>query len=506
MSAQSYWMRTAPGHSYPALEQDLRADVVVVGAGIAGLSAAWELVKAGRSVAVLEAGRIAAGVSGHTTAKLSAQHTLIYADLASSAGAGTAALYAQSQQQAIDHLAATATTLGIDCDLERVPALTYAESADDLGLLRAEAEAAARAGLPASFVTDSTLPFPIAGAVRVENQAQFHPRAYLLALTEAMAGEGALVFEGTRVVDLKEGEPCQVTTESGQVVTAADVIVATHYPIFDRAVLFARLRPHRELVVAAPIPARSDPGAMFITTEQNTRSVRTAPYGDGQRLLIVTGESFTPGAGRVTERLDRLRSWTTERFATDTVTHWWAAQDNSTTDGLPFVGPLHLGARHAYVATGFGGWGMSNGVMAGLLLSTLITGGESPWSEIYDPRRLHPLREAGPAVKAQTAVVRHFVADRLAVPDSGDVTDLPRGQGAVIKTDGELRAVYRDTDGALHAVSAICTHLRCVVAFNEAERSWECPCHGSRFDVDGAVLQGPAVHPLPPVEPDASPD
>ncbi|MBB5085315.1 FAD-dependent oxidoreductase [Nonomuraea endophytica] len=500
MSAQSYWMQSAPGGTYPVLEDDLQVDVVVVGAGIAGLSAAWELVRAGRSVAVLEAGRVAAGVSGHTTAKLSAQHTLIYADLAPS----TAQLYAESQRQAVEHVAATASALGVGCDLERVPALTYAESADGLDRLRAEAEAAARAGLPASFVTDSSLPFPIAGAVRVENQAQFHPRAYLLALTEAMAAEGALVFEGTRVVDLKEGEPCRLTTEGGQSVTAADVVVATHYPIFDRALLFARLRPHRELVVAAPIPAGSDPGAMFITTEQNTRSIRTAPYGDGQRLLIVTGESFTPGAGRVTERLDRLRAWTAERFASAEVTHWWAAQDNSTTDGLPFVGPLHVGARHTYVATGFGGWGMSNGVMAGLLLSALITGGKPPWSEIYDPRRLHPLREAGPAVKAQATVARHLVGDRLAVHHTDDLTGLPRGQATVIKTNGEHRAVYRDTDGALHAVSAICTHLRCVVAFNEAEHSWECPCHGSRFDVDGAVLQGPAVKPLPPVELDES--
>ncbi|MFI6294882.1 FAD-dependent oxidoreductase [Nonomuraea sp. NPDC050790] len=502
MSAQSYWMRTAPGRAYPALDGDLRVDVAVVGAGIAGLSAAWELVKAGRSVAVLEAGRVAAGVSGHTTAKLSAQHTLIYDRLAPT----TAALYAESQRQAIDHVVATVSTLGIDCDLERVPALTYAESADDLDRLRAEAGAAAKAGLPASFVTDSSLPFPIAGAVRVENQAQFHPRAYLLGLAEAMTVQGALVFEDTRVVDLKEGEPCRLTTERGQRVTAADVVIATHYPIFDRSLLLARLRPHRELVVAAPIPAGRDPGAMFITTEQNTRSVRTAPYEDGQRLLIVTGESFTPGAGRVNERLDRLRAWTTERFETGTVTHWWAAQDNSTTDGLPFIGPLHLGARHAYVATGFGGWGMSNGVLAGLLLGALITAGQSPWSKIYDPRRLHPLREAGPAVKAQTDVVRHFVADRLAVPDSDDLTGLPRGQGIVIKTGGQRRAVYRDTDGALHAVSAICTHLRCVVAFNEAEHTWECPCHGSRFDIDGAVLQGPAVKPLPPAELDEPQD
>jgi glycine/D-amino acid oxidase-like deaminating enzyme/nitrite reductase/ring-hydroxylating ferredoxin subunit len=500
MTMQSYWMESAPGVSYPVLERDLQVDVAVVGAGIAGLSVAWELTRAGRSVAVVEAGRIAAGVTGHTTAKLSAQHTLIYADLASSAGPEAAGLYARSQQEAIEHLISTAADLGIDCGLERVPALTYAESTDDLDRLQAEAEAAAQAGLPASFVTESSLPFPIAGAVRVEDQAQFHPRAYLLALAEAMTASGALVFEGTRVVGLDEGSPCRLTTSAGVTITAGDVVVATHYPIFDRALLFARMQPHRELVVAAAIPAEHDPGAMFITTEQNTRSVRTAPYEDEQRLLIVTGESFTPGAGRVNDRLERLRSWTTDRFGTTRFTHWWAAQDNDTTDRLPFVGPLHIGARHAYVATGFGGWGMSNGVMAGLLLSELITGGESPWARLYDPRRLHPVREAGPALKMQAAVARHFVADRLAAGSADEVTGLAPGQAKVVKNDGKRCAVYRDEGGSVHAVSALCTHLSCVVAFNEVERAWECPCHGSRFDVDGTVLQGPAVSPLEQVK------
>ncbi|MFI6512644.1 FAD-dependent oxidoreductase [Streptosporangium sp. NPDC050855] len=495
-------MESAPGVPCPALDRDLQVDVAVVGGGIAGLSTAWELARAGRSVAVLEAGRIAAGVTGNTTAKLSALHTLIYADLASSAGPEAAALYARSQREAIAHLIATATELGVDCDIERVPSLTYVESADGVGKLKAEAEAAEQAGLPASFVTESSLPFPIAGAVRVEDQAQFHPRAYLLALAEAMTGMGALVFEGTRVVGLKEGSPCRLTTSEGLTVTATDVVVATHYPIFDRSLLFARMEPHRELVVAAAIPADQDPGGMFITTEQSTRSVRTAPYEDGQRLLIVTGESFLPGSGNVGDRLERLRSWTVERFPGARPTHWWAAQDNDTTDGVPFVGPLHPGAKHAYVATGFGGWGMSNGVMSGLLLSTLITGGGSPWAGLYDPRRLRPVREAGPALKLQATVAKHFVGDRLSTAGTGaqDAIDLLPGEGTVVKNGGKRCAVYRDETGTLHAVSAICTHMGCVVGFNEAERSWECPCHGSRFGVDGAVLQGPAVTPLEKVD------
>jgi glycine/D-amino acid oxidase-like deaminating enzyme len=245
--------------SYPALGEDLRVDVAVVGGGIAGLCAAWELVRAGRSVALLEAGLIAAAVTGHTTAKLSALHTLIYAELSSSAGEEAARLYAQSQQDAIEHVARTAAELDVDCELEWRPACTYVESPDQVEQVRAEARAAAAAGLPASFVTETGLPFEVAGAVRVADQAQFHPRRYLLALAEAITRAGGAVHEGTRVRDLHEGEPCRVTTDAGVTVTATDVVVATHYPIFDRALLFARLVPHRELVVAAPIPADRDP-------------------------------------------------------------------------------------------------------------------------------------------------------------------------------------------------------------------------------------------------------
>ncbi|GAA2876810.1 FAD-dependent oxidoreductase [Streptosporangium fragile] len=503
MTMHSFWLETAPGRPYPVLAGNVEVDVAVVGGGIAGLSTAWELTRAGRSVAVLEADRVAAGVTGHTTAKLSSLHTLVYARLSSSAGAEAARLYARSQQEAAEHVARTAAELGVDCDLEPVPAFTYAESDETAEKVRAEAEAAREAGLTASFVTGSPLPFPVAGAVRVEGQAQFHPRKYLLGLLEAMTARGALVYERSRVVKLDEGTPCRLTTADGATVTARDVVVATHYPVFDRALLFARMEVHRELVVAAPIPAERDPGGMFITTEQGIRSVRTAPYDDGRRLLIVTGESFKPGSGGAGERFARLEAWAAERFGADRIAYRWAAQDNDTTDRLPFVGPLHPGARHAYVATGFGGWGMSNGVMSGLLLAALIGGEDRPWSGLYDPRRLHPLREAGPMLKLQASVARHFVGDRLGSGPVGTVADLGPGQGAVLKVGGQRSAVYRDESGEIHAVSAVCTHLGCIVGFNDAERTWECPCHGSRFDVDGSVLQGPAVDPLRRLSADA---
>jgi glycine/D-amino acid oxidase-like deaminating enzyme/nitrite reductase/ring-hydroxylating ferredoxin subunit len=491
-------MGSTPATAYRPLTGDIEVDVVVVGAGIAGLCTAWELAEAGRTVAVLEADRIAASVTGYTTAKLSSLHTLIYAKIHSSLGVNAARLYAQSQQQAIERVAILAERLKIDCDLERIPAFTYAESPDQLNQIHAEVDAAREAGLDASFVTETGLPFAIAGAVRVEDQAQFHPRKYLLALADDLTRRGSRIFERTRAAGLKEGEPCKVTTEGGATVTARDVVIATHYPVFDRALLFGRLKPRRELVVAAAIPAQDDPGGAYITPEQNTRSIRTAPYRDGQRLLIITGEHFTPGTSEVTQHWERLIAWTQERFPEADIAYRWATQDNSTTDKVPFVGPFHIGARHVYVATGFGGWGMSTGVMAGQLLASLITGSELPWAKLYDPRRLHPVLEAVPMVKLQAKVATHFIGDRLRSSHVDSVDDIAPGSGAVLRVSGEQYAVHRDDGGTLHAVSARCTHLGCIVHFNDAEAAWECPCHGSRFDVDGSVIEGPANKPLEP--------
>ncbi|MFF4173295.1 FAD-dependent oxidoreductase [Streptomyces sp. NPDC001744] len=494
---ESYWMETGRGPGHPVLTDGLEADVAVVGTGIAGICTAWELARTGRRVALLEADRVAAGVTGHTTAKLSAQHGPLYAHLRETFGAEGARQYARSQQEAVEYVGRVTAELGADCELERVPAYVYAESADTAERLRAEAGAAREAGLDASFVTETGLPYPVAGAVRVEHQAQFHPRKYLLALVADLVARGGIVRERTRVVSLHEGEPCRLTTESGVEVVADDVVVATHYPVFDRALLFSRLEPHRELVVAAALPAGRDPRGMYLTPERNTRSVRTAPYRGDERLLIVTGEKFEPGEGGVAERYEKLAAWTLEHFPDARITHRWAAQDNTSTDRVPFVGRFHPGSRHVYVAAGFGGWGMSNGVMSGRLLSALIAGEDLPWASLYDPRRLRAA-EAPSLLKAQGSVLKHFVGDRLRPSHTDTVEEIAPGTGALVRVGGRRCAVYRDEDGGTHSVSARCTHLGCLVHFDDAERAWECPCHGSRFAVDGSVIQGPAVRPLEP--------
>jgi glycine/D-amino acid oxidase-like deaminating enzyme/nitrite reductase/ring-hydroxylating ferredoxin subunit len=489
----SYWLATTDSATTASLAEDLDVDVAVIGGGITGISAAWELQSRGRSVALLEAGRLAAATTGHTTAKLTSLHTAAYTRITATHGRDTARLYAESQQQALQRVRQTAGDLSIHCDLEQRSAYTYmsAESA------QREAQAAFDAGLPAEFVTETGLPFPVTGAVRVTGQLQFHPRKYLLRLAEDFRRKGGLVFEGTRVTDV---DGTTVHTEAGHTVRAADVVVATHVPLFDKATLLvSRLTTKREFVVAAPIAADRDPGGMYITPDEGTRSVRTAPLAEGQRLLIVTGEHFTPGATDTHQHLQRLISWTRENFGVDRVAYRWAAQDPGTADGLPFVGHIPFASPHLWTATGFGGWGMSNGVMAGSLLAALITHEDVPeWASLYAPSRVHPLAEGPSVIVSGAKFAWHLVADRAAIPGEQAAADLPNGHGAVVRVEGEHRAVYRDDEGELHAVSATCTHMGCTVAFNEAERTWDCPCHGSRFDVDGHVLDGPANAALAP--------
>ncbi|MFF8378196.1 FAD-dependent oxidoreductase [Streptomyces sp. NPDC015661] len=463
MRGSSHWMESAPpADVLPPLEGDLSVDVVVVGAGVAGLWTARELARAGRGVVVLEAGRIAAGVSGHTTGKLTSLHGLCYERLRSRHGAEAAALYAEAQEDALRQVLRFCGERGVDAEIERRPAYTYTLDEAGAGAIRAEAAAAASAGLRATAVTATDLPYPVAAAVRVEDQAQFHPRRFLLATAADLIALGGRIHEGTRVTGLHEGAECRLVLEGGGTVHARDVVLATHFPLRCHSTLLVRLSVRREAVVAAPVEERHAPYGMYLTLERGTRSVRTAPLGEGRRLLIVAGEAYDPGSGGGRERYARLEAWARDRlpgFADAPTVHRWSAQDVHTADGLPCVGHEHPDTQHVYLATGFGGWGLTNGVAAGRLLTAHLTGAPRPaWTELFDPRRLLPAREFPDVLRRQTTVARHYVTG--------------------------LRTGRR------------CTHMGCELGFDEAEQTWECPCHGSRFAADGRVLQGPATRPL----------
>jgi glycine/D-amino acid oxidase-like deaminating enzyme/nitrite reductase/ring-hydroxylating ferredoxin subunit len=493
---ESYWIASTEEPDLPRLEGDVAVDVAVVGGGIVGIMTATLLKRAGKTVALVESKRILHGATGYTTAKLTAGHNVVYSQLERHFGAEGARLYAEANQTAVETVARMVDEEAIECDLERTRNYVYSESAEEIETLRAEVDAARRAGLPASFTRETELPFEIAGAVVLEDQAQFHPRKFLLPLARALPGDGSHVFERTRVEDVDEGRPSVVHTAHGEL-RARDVVVATHLPILDRGFFFAKTHPKREYVVVAPIEAGGAIRGMYISTEDPIRSVRSTPDG-GRRLLIATGEGHKTGQEPETdERYVRLAEWAEARFGLEAFTYRWSTQDNFSVDRVPYVGRVRRGSEHVYVATGFSGWGMSNGVATAHVLADLVLGRENPWASLYDANRLKPLASATDFTRENANVAKRWLADRARAARAGrDLSDVGPGEGRVVRLDGELVAVARDAGGALHAVAAVCTHLGCIVSWNPAETSWDCPCHGSRFAVDGTVIQGPAVRDL----------
>ncbi|THE65294.1 FAD-dependent oxidoreductase [Salinadaptatus halalkaliphilus] len=493
--ATSLWLASTiedDDRQVSTLEDPASVDVAVVGAGIAGLSTALELRERGQSVAVLERDRVASGVTGKTTAKLTSQHGVIYDHLRNAFGPRQASQYARLQEDAIETVERRIDDLGIECGFERVPSYLYSNEPDEI---RREVEAARAAGLEASYVT-SVPPFERAqAAVKFEDQAWFHPRKYLLAVTDELrADDDALVAERTRVTNIDPGSPCRVRTD-GPTVTARRVVVATGFPILDRAGYFARMHPKRSYVLALRLDGRA-PEAMYYRSSENYRSVRTHRDAGGE-FLLVGGENHKTGQGGSTaERYRRLYRWARERFPVESVAYRWSTQDYVAADKVPLVGPIGPATEHVSVATGFRGWGMTNGVAAGTLLADLLTGESPATADLFDPLRFTPTTSLGTTLTENADAMSQFATDWARALLESDRIPLEPGEGTIVRRNGRPIACARDADDDIHAVSAVCTHMGCLLEWNDAEASWDCPCHGSRYDPDGTVLEGPATDDL----------
>lgn len=494
----SVWLSTVDRPQWPTLDTDIEVDVAVVGGGITGLTTARLLQREGARVAVLEGNRIASGTSGGTTGKVTSQHGLKYVELIERHGADVARKYAAANQHAIDLIENLAVETGADCRFERAPAFVYTREPAGRGAIQAEHTAAMRLGLPAALTTDIDLPFPIELAIRFDGQAHFHVGRYLMALARAIVDDGGLVYENTRVTSVKDRRKGVTLRTASGAVSAGHAVVATLLPIVDAGGFFARTRPSRAYGVAAHVGGEPLNG-VHISTGAPTRSTR--PWVDGDKTgIIFVGESHLTGYGDPSPgRWGELERWAREHFDVESFAYRWSSQDYATVDGLPYVGRSPLTQR-TLVATGFGKWGMTNGTAAAEILTDVISGRENPWLEAFDARRIGDLGSVGELVGQNLGVAKRFVVDRLTRVLAKPVEDLMPGEGGMAKVGGESVGAYRDPRGELHCVSITCTHLGCTLAWNAAETSWDCPCHGSRFGYDGAVLDGPATRPLPIVD------
>jgi glycine/D-amino acid oxidase-like deaminating enzyme/nitrite reductase/ring-hydroxylating ferredoxin subunit len=487
-STRSLWMQTSELRALPPLAQDLRTEICVMGAGIAGITTAYLLARSGKRVVVLDDGPAGGGETGRTTAHLSNALDDRYHVLERLHGVEGARTAAASHTAAIDRIESIVREEAIECDFERLDGYLFVPPGESLDVLDAELEAARRAGVAgvervgraplASFDTGPCLKFP--------RQGQFHPLAYLNALVAAIGRLGGQVFGRTHVTGVEAGPPARVATEMERTVTADFVVCATNTPVIDWLVIHSKQAAYRTFAIAA---RRSGPimRALYWDTADPYHYVRLS--GDA---LIIGGEDHKTGQeDDATVRFRRLETWARERFPIESIEYQWSGQVMEPVDGLGYIGRNPGDRGHVFVATGDSGHGMTHGTIAGILISDLILGQSNEWERLYDPSR-KSLKSTAEYLKENINVAKQYI-DYVTPGEVRTEAEIRRGEGGIVRQGLKKVAVYRDDEGNLHRASAICPHLGCIVHWNSLERTWDCPCHGSRFSPEGKVLNGPAL-------------
>ncbi len=507
----SVWMDSTDAPEFPRVTQDIRANVCVVGAGIAGMTTAYQLARAGRAVIVIDDGQVGGGETGRTTAHLTAALDDRYYKIEKLHGADSARLAAESHAAAITRIESIASLEDIDCDFERLDGYLFLAGKSDKEDLERELEATHRAGLLDTELVDrAPVEFWNTGpALRFPRQAQFHPLKYLNGLARAITRDGGQIFSFSHADKIEDGEPAKITTSDGHVILADHIVVATNTPVNDWVILHTKQAAYRTFVIGARVPRGAVPRALYWDTADPYHYVRLQEVDvrlDPARIddiLIVGGEDHKTGQeDDAEERFARLDAWTRERFPmVKSIDFKWSGQVMEPVDYLAFIGKNPGTDEHIFIATGDSGNGMTHGTIAGVLLTDLILGRKNPWSKLYDPSRV-TLRSTGDFLRENLNVAGQY-ADWAKRGEVESYDQIQPGTGAIVRRGMKKIAVFRDERGLIHERSAVCTHLYCIVDWNSAERTWDCPCHGSRFDAYGAVVNGPAITPLAAVEPEA---
>jgi glycine/D-amino acid oxidase-like deaminating enzyme/nitrite reductase/ring-hydroxylating ferredoxin subunit len=493
----SLWIDTTPSTNYPSLHGDIDADVAIVGAGITGITAAYLLAKAGQSVVLVDKGRIAMSETGHTTAHIIEATDADYRDLIKDHGEEGARENTEATRAAIALIRSLVDELGIDCGLKPLDGYLYTEEKKDREYLQRQQEYLRQAGIETTWVEDVPLPFATFGGVHYRNQYVFHVREYLLPIAEAAVKKGVRIFEKSLIEDVQNAEKsgrCIVKSNTGSI-RARHVLLATHVPINDRGALWAKMYATRTYVVAAPIEPGQITDALFWDTAFPYHYTRLLDTSKGL-FLIVGGEDRDVGKeGNDDERYEALEEYCRTRFGVKSFTHRWSGQINEPADMLPFIGESSHG-KNVWMSTGYSGTGMTYGTLSAMLLTDFALERENRFAKLYDPSR----KKVGSILENVVTKATEFpkrMIEKLTHRDveAKSVSEVGEGEGKIVSTGGTKVAVAR-IDGELHAVDPTCTHMGCTVAWNAAEKSWDCPCHGSRFNTRGEVLNGPATSPL----------
>lgn len=488
-----YWIASTPETSYPELLEDVDVDAAVIGGGMTGITTAVLLKKEGLRVAVIDADRIVQGTSGHTTAKITSQHSLIYNKIKKKMGQEMAKQYADANEAAIKQISDLIGEHNIQCDFDNQSSYVYTQDDNYVQKIVDESDTASSLGIKAFLIDKIPLPIDIKAAVRFDNQARFHPRKYLLALAGMIPGGGSFIYENTRAIDVEEGSTCSVVTKKGKRVHAKYVIVASHFPFYDGGGLyFTRLYPERSYALGIRIRG-AYPGGMYVTAEDPGRSLRSQPLEDGE-LVIVSGEHHKTGqGGNMMAHYENLKRFSLDTFEVEEISYRWSTQDYTSADEVPYVGRITSTKPNIFVASGFRKWGMTNSTASAMIIRDLIVKGESLWEPVYSPSRFTPGASANKFVSENLNVAGQLISGKIS-PAPEDV-DVNPGEGKIVSVNGQRTGVYMDEKGVRHSIDTTCTHMGCELMWNDAEKTWDCPCHGSRFTYEGDIVEGPALKP-----------
>ncbi|NGT32133.1 FAD-dependent oxidoreductase [Clostridium perfringens] len=475
---KSVWSESCKFRKREALNKDIKTDVLVIGAGIAGILTAYMLKQKGREVVVIDAAEIASGNTKNTTAKITSQHDLIYSKLISEFGEEKARQYAKANELAIKKYKEIIEYKRIECDFEEKPAYVY--SLNEVDVLKEEVEAAKNLGIDAEFVQEANLPFKINGALKFNNQAQFNPLKFLKGISNEL-----VIYENTRALEIKEN----LVVTSGGNITANNIVVATHYPIMNApGYYFMKMHQERSYVLALENTSEID--GMYIELNKEGYSFRT--YNN---LLLLGGISHRTGENEEGGSYDELRKVAKELYPKAKEKYYWSAQDCMTIDGIPYIGRYSSETPNIYVATGFNKWGMTSSMVSAMIISDMILEKENDFSEIFSPRRFDLSLSINNIANDLIETAKNFIAQKVYIPSS-EIEHIKNGHGGIIEYNGEKVGVYKNKEGKEFFVSTKCTHLGCQLSWNSDELTWDCPCHGSRFDYKGRLIGSPATKDL----------
>ncbi|WP_121639822.1 FAD-dependent oxidoreductase [Virgibacillus sp. Bac330] len=501
--SQSFWRETSTIPKYPSLDTSIQTGVGIVGGGITGITTAYLLSKKNIKVTLIDANPILKGTTGHTTAKITAQHGLIYDELIQHFGIEQAILYYKAMDEARQLIENNINNLQIDCDFCHEDAFLYTNLDSWQRDLEKEKDAYDHIGIESEITKDTPLKIPMKLALQMKNQALFHPLKYLSSLLEESIRNGLTVYENTVAVDIESDRSNpSIITKDGHRIKCDYIIAASHFPFYDRdSFYFTRMYAERAYVLAMQSKEKY-PGGMYINAESPTRSVRTTTW-KGRDLWLISGENHKTGQGKpMHEHFKALQSFTNENFAVASYDFRWSAQDLTTLDKVPYIGCMKKSTPNILVATGYRKWGMTNGTAAANMLTNIIVNKASEYTKLFDPARFKADPTIKKFVKTNTDAAKHMVKGKLDNTNNHlDINQLQADQATVTRINGNRAGVYKDKKNQIYIVDTTCTHLKCEVEWNSGERSWDCPCHGSRFSYTGEVLNGPANKPLKHIDP-----